>query len=379
MIAEDKFDDIRPYRDEEIPAAMRRITDSASFPLLASYVFPEMDLATVRNKINSIRTIYEFQSSVMFYMNVQVIKRTMTGFTYSGLDRLSPDRKYLFIGNHRDIVLDPSLMQYVLFKEGHDTSEITFGANLMQSQLIIDIGKSNKMFKVERPGNDMRRFYQVSAHLSEYIRRTLRDKRQSVWIAQRNGRTKDGIDQTDQGVVKMLGMSRKDDKIRSIDELHVVPVSISYEWEPCDLLKALELYEKHQTGRYIKKPGEDVNSILTGFTQPKGKVHLEFCEPLKRSELAAFDSYTLGDFNRAVARLIDQRIHDAYRLAPNNYIAHDMRYGKSEFVDLYTEEQKEAFREHLSGLRFYEDSCDLDTLSDILISIYSNPIDCMRR
>ena len=379
MNDERDYNDIRPYCDEEIPAAMQRIADSASFPLLASYVFPEADIAEVRERIKTIHTIEEFQSQVMFYMNAQVIKRTMTAFTYGGLEHLSRDTRYLFISNHRDIVLDSSLMQYVLYDNGFETSEITFGANLMQSQLIVDIGKSNKMFRVERPGTNMKELYQASLHLSSYIRHAILQKRQSVWIAQRNGRTKDGKDLTDQGIVKMLGLSRGDDKVQSIAELHVAPVSISYEWEPCDILKTLELYEKRQMGRYIKKPGEDVNSILTGFTQPKGRVHLEFCEPISEDELALYDNCTLNGFNREVAGLIDRRIHRAYRLTPNNYIAHDLRYGKSEYIGCYTEEQREAFMRHLNLLKNYEDKCDMESLLDILIGIYSNPVDYMER
>lgn len=381
MIEEMKYDDIRPYRDDEIPAAMQRIADSTSFPLLASYVFLDMDIQSVKEKIKSIRTIHEFQSQIMFHMNTQVINRTMTEFTYGGIEHLATDTRYLFMGNHRDIVMDSSLMQYVLYNNGHETSEITFGANLMQSQLIIDIGKSNKMFRVERPGSNIKEFYRASLYLSEYIRYVICDKHQSVWIAQRNGRTKDGIDLTDQGIIKMLGMSRLDNKVDSIAELHIVPVAISYEWEPCDVLKALELYERRQIGRYIKKPGEDVNSILTGITQPKGKVHLEFCKPIERHELVEYDACTVGDFNRAVAGLIDQRIRNAYRLTSNNYIAHDLRYGKPDFADKYTEEQKQAFMKHVCELKQYEENCDIEALSDILLSIYSNPVDyiCKRK
>ena len=158
-------------------------------------------------------------------------------------------------------------------------------------------------------------------------------------------------------------------------ELNIVPIAISYEWEPCDVLKALELYEKKRMGCYLKKPGEDVNSILTGFTQPKGRVHMEFCKPLEPKELAAYDAYTYKDFNVAVAHLIDRRIHRAYRLFPNNYIAHDLRYRKSEFSDRYTAEQKAAFLSHLCKLKHYADDCDIEVLSDILLGIYSNPVD----
>ena len=177
----------------------------------------------------------------------------------------------MYLSNHRDIMLDASLLQNALLMNGFDTTEITFGANLMQGQLVIDIGKSNKMFRVERPGGSIREFYKASMHLSEYIRHTIVEKKQSVWIAQRNGRTKDGKDRTDQGIINMFRMS-SEGKSTSLSQLNLLPVSVSYEWEPCDILKTLELYAKRQ-GPYLKKPGEDLNSILTGILQPKGRVH----------------------------------------------------------------------------------------------------------
>ena len=167
------YDDIRPYDDEEIPAAMHRIAGSIAFPLLASYIFPEMDVSDVKEKIMSIRTVDQFQAEVMLYMNKRVIAETITEFSFGGVEHLLHDTAYLFISNHRDIVLDSSLMQYVLYNNGFATSEITFGANLMQSQLIVDIGKANKMFKVERPGGDMRKFYRSSSRLSAYIHYTI--------------------------------------------------------------------------------------------------------------------------------------------------------------------------------------------------------------
>ena len=147
-----QFDDIRPFFEDEIPAAMERIANSPSFPLLASYVYPHADLEAVRQQIRSYRTIRDFQLEVMRCVNEQVIARSTTGFTYSGLERLSPQQQYMFVSNHRDIMLDACLLQYALYQQGHETSEITFGANLMQGQLVTDIGRANKMFRVERPG-----------------------------------------------------------------------------------------------------------------------------------------------------------------------------------------------------------------------------------
>ena len=155
--------------------------------------------------------------------------------------------------------------------------------------------------------------------------------------------------------------------------LHIVPISISYEWESCDVLKALELYESQYT-KYTKKPGEDLNSILTGILQPKGRVHIELCKPISIDELSVFEGQTNNEYHKSVARLIDSRINAAYRLYPNNYIAHDILYGNTKYQSMYTEEQYNAFIRHLRSLEKYE-TCDMERLKEIFIRIYSNPID----
>ena len=370
---ESQFDDIRPYNAEEFPKAMQRIANSSSFPILASFVYPGEPLEEVRQRIANYKNVYEFQSQTMFRVNERVIEESISEFTCSGIERLRPDKQYLYVSNHRDIMLDASLLQYFLLTQDFDTTEITFGANLMSSQLVIDIGKCNKMFKVERPGGSLKDFYRNSLHLSEYIRYAIQEKKQSVWIAQRNGRTKDGIDSTDQGIIKMFCMSRPDDKIQALSELNIVPVAVSYEWESCDILKAIELYQSQYT-KYIKKPGEDLNSILTGLLQRKGRVHFELCEPITDQELMQYDHLTNNEYHKAVAQLIDSRIIPAYRLWPNNYIAHDIRYGSKAFQSFYTKEQREAFLRRLGHLDKY-DECDLDQLKDIFLSIYSNPVE----
>jgi len=371
------FEDIRPYNEEEIPAAMRRIANSKEFPLAISYVFPDRPIEEVRREVMGYRTVREFQLGVMYHANRQILGRTATCFTYSGIERLSPAGNYLFVSNHRDIMLDASLMQNVLTDNGFDTCEITFGENLMRGELVIDVGKSNKMFKVARPGQNAREFYKNSLLLSEYIRRTLTEKHQSVWIAQRNGRTKDGIDRTDQGVIKMFGMSHAGDRIASLAELNIVPVAISYEWESCDVLKAIELYERRK-GPYTKKPGEDMNSILTGILQQKGRIHLAFCEPVTAAHLQELPNNSANEFHKHVADLLDRRICSAYRLTPNNYIAHDLLGDKDEFCEMYSKEEKEAFARHMSGLARFEKKYDLDILTRIFLGIYANPVDSKR-
>jgi 1-acyl-sn-glycerol-3-phosphate acyltransferase len=368
-----QFDDIRPYYEEEIPAAMQRIATSDVFPLLASFVYPGESIEKIRERVCAFTTTKEFQHDTMRRVNEQVIARSTTGATISGLDRLDPDKNYLFVSNHRDIMLDASLLQYFFVINGFETTEITFGANLMMNPVVIDVGKSNKMFRVERPGGDLKEFYRKSLHLSEYIRYTIKEKKQSVWIAQRNGRTKNGIDATDQGIIKMFCMSEPHNKIKALADLHIAPVAISYEWEPCDILKALELYESQYT-RYTKKPGEDLNSILTGIMQQKGRVHIELCQPISVAELSAFENQTNNEYHKSVAKLIDRRINTNYRLYPNNYIAHDLLYGNTKYRDMYTDEQYEAFQKRLSKLDKY-DTCDIDRLKEIFVGIYSNPVD----
>ena len=374
MVKNPKFDDIRPYYEEEIPDAMQRIAESDAFPLLASFVYPSDPIEDVRNRIRSFKTVREFQHDTMRRVNEQIIARSITEFSVSGLERLSPDKQYLFVSNHRDIMLDASLLQYYFVINGFDTTEITFGANLMMHPVVIDVGKSNKMFKVARPGGDIKEFYRNSMHLSEYIRYTIKEKRQSVWIAQRNGRTKNGIDQTDQGIIKMFCMSDSKDKIRALAELNIVPIAISYEWESCDILKALELYESQYT-KYTKKPGEDLNSILTGILQPKGHVHMAIGQPIRMAELSAFERQTNNEYHKSVAKLIDSRINMAYRLFPNNYIAHDILYGNTRYQSMYTEEEYDMFRQHLQELDRYEDTCDIERLREIFVGIYANPVD----
>ena len=370
---ESKFDDIRPYYDDEIPSAMERIANSDVFPLLASFVYPEEPIEKVKQRVMSYKTIREFQHETMYKVNEQIIARSITNFSCSGIERLDSHQPYLYVSNHRDIMLDSSLMQLYLVSKGFETTEITFGANLMTHPVVIDVGKSNKMFKVERPSSNIRDFYRSSLHLSEYIRHVINEKKQSVWIAQRNGRTKNGIDATDQGIIKMFCLSEPRDKLKAIADLHIVPVSVSYEWESCDILKTLELYQS-QFMKYVKKPGEDLNSILTGILQPKGRVHMELCEPISVPELMAFEGDTNVEYHKSVAQLIDRRINTAYRLFPNNYIAHDLLFGNTRYHQMYSDEQYQAFLSHMAELDQYE-SFDLERLREIYLGIYANPVD----
>ena len=370
-----KFDDIRPYNPPEIPPAMQRIAASEHFGVLSNYIFPDRDVEDVREMILNIRTTDEFQVKVMYYVNEQVVRRSMTGLTIDGIENLNPQTNYLFVSNHRDIMLDSSLLQYLLHNNGFRTTEITFGSNLMISQLIIDIGKANKMFKVIR-SSTIREFLKNSLHLSEYMRYTITEKGESIWIAQRNGRTKDGNDATDQGIIKMFCMSKPSDLLRAVDELNIVPLAISYQIESCDILKTRELYLSQKGEKYVKHPYEDLNSILTGIQQPKGHVHLSFCKPVTSEEFE-FDPKIPNEFYKNVATLIDKRIYSRYKLYNNNYIAHDMRTGKDTFSEFYTKEEKEIFLAHCRYM-LEQIEGDKETLMSIFLGIYANPVDNQR-
>ena len=368
-----KFDDIRPYIDAEIPAAMQRIAHSELLKPICDFVFPWKDINAVKEMISNFTVIDDFQFKIMYFVNDQIIKTTIDHFSYEGITYLDPKKKYLFISNHRDIMLDSSLLQQVFYLNDFPTTEITFGSNLMSSQLIIDIGKSNKMFKVERGGN-AREFYENSRHLSEYIRYTITEKGESIWIAQRNGRTKDGNDLTDQGIIKMFCMSNKHDLVKSVEALNIVPIAVSYQWEPCDMFKIKELYQSRGNEKYIKQKNEDFISILTGITQQKGNVHFSLCKPLEKEEYTDFANESPNQFYKNIANLIDKRIYSNYKLWNTNYIAHDIRSGINKYATHYTAEEKEQFLQ-----RFHQTinqvEGDKDIIRSIYLGIYANPVD----
>jgi len=368
-----KFDDIRPYIDTEIPAAMQRIAESEYLPAIAKFVFPDKELNEVQKILRGYTNIRDFQLETMYAFNYQVVKQTANQFTYSGTEHLDPAKNYLFVSNHRDIVMDSALLQYALHLEGFRTTEITFGSNLMSSQLVIDIGRSNKMFKVVRSGN-AREFYENSLHLSEYIRYTITEKGESVWIAQRNGRTKDGNDATDQGIIKMFCMSSgTQTPMKSIEALNIVPVAVSYQWEPCDVFKTKELYLSQDGAKYVKQKDEDFISILTGISQQKGNIHFSLCKPLEKEEYIDFANEQPNKFYKNIANLIDERIYHNYKLWSTNYIAYDILSKTDKFAPHYTPAEKEQFLQRLHHVLKQIDG-DKDTISAIYLGIYANPV-----
>jgi len=329
----DPFVDIRPYRDAEVPAVLRSLLgDRELLDAIASLrlgkvaaLAPALCRPAVRwylgRQLRGVRDVHGMQMVIKHYVE-KVIADTTAGFSVSGLDNLDPSRPWLFMSNHRDIVMDPAFTNYALHRGGHQTVRIAIGDNLLSKPWVSDLMRLNKSFIVKRSPGSGRELLAASRHLANYIRMSLQEERAPVWIAQREGRAKDGIDRTEPAVIKMLAMSR-DKQVESfsdvVNALGIVPVSISYELDPCDELKARELYLRKTTGSYAKAEQEDVMSIARGIAGGKGRVHVAFGAPL------------VGDFADAdqVAAEIDRQVVALYCLHPTNLHAWRMLHGEA--------------------------------------------------
>lgn len=371
MFREVDFEDIRPYYDHEINPALKRITSSPGFGKILDFIFPEKDHKKITDDLNNTYSALDFQKKFMYPLVGSIVKSTSNGLTFSGFEHLSAETPCLFVSNHRDIVLDSAILQYLLVDQGLPTTEITFGSNLMTDQFVIDFGKVNRMYKVYR-GTNRSELIQNSKVLSAYIRYSIKEKKVSSWIAQRNGRTKDGDDRTETGLLKMFNISAKKEFHDSFKELNIVPVSISYEYEPCSAFKVNELLLSATDTPYIKKKGEDLQSIVTGITQQKGHIHISLCSPVNKY----IDSIQESNYNAKIIRLaqmIDSDIYKNYKLWPTNYIAFDILHEDNKYSKLYTTEQKESFIQYMNKeLAGFKDN--KKAAEDIFLKIYSNPV-----
>jgi glycerol-3-phosphate O-acyltransferase len=366
------FDTIRPFNDDEVQAAITRLLDNPHFRAALKFVFPSMDSSTLEAQLKTISTVDEFQAKIISNAVAEIIHNSTTGLKSFGLENLSAEQGYLFISNHRDIVLDSAFLNYLLFKQKLPTTRIAIGSNLLQAPWIEDLVKLNKNFIVNR-NVQARQAYEYSLLLSRYIRYSIESDKSSVWIAQKEGRSKDGIDQTQTGLLKMLGMSSEEGAL-GYEHLNIAPVSISYEFEPCAGLKAQELSIKLQTGKYEKAPGEDVKSMQMGIVRPKGNVHFHFSEPLSKTIL--HDAFQSGNRNEAIkfiADAIDKQIMKNYHLFPNNYIAFDLFNQSESFSQNYTIHEKQTFESYLNE-ELDQLQGDRESLKLHLLHIYINPL-----
>ena len=373
MIDLSEFESISPYTDEEAAEALSKL---AEFPLLSQVsrqFFPEESPDFLKNLLKSIKTIDDFQILVMQKFVRWVIEHTARNFSYNGVTNIDPERKFLALSNHRDIMLDPAITQLILYTNGIPMTEIAVGDNLITNQTIEWLIRSNRMIKVVR-GISARELYLSSQMLSKYIRLNITEQRSSIWLAQRQGRTKNGYDITEQGLLKMLDMSGTSDFQTNFEELNIIPMSISYEYEPCDILKAREMVisRKH---KYVKAEGEDFNSIVTGIMQQKGNIHLNIGKPLTSDEIAEAAKCDKNDRYQLIRHAVDTRVIEGYKLWKNNYVAYDLANQSYKYSHLYEPADVEQFIAYMQKqLDTVEPEVNREDLRRIFLDIYANPV-----
>lgn len=369
-----EFTDISPYTDAEAVEALGKLADHPAVVEVSKAIFPDKEPEFLRKILKSVKSIDEFQILVMNKVVEWVLSTTAHNFSYDGIGNLKKiNGKFLAMSNHRDIILDPAITQVVLYRNAIPMTEIAVGSNLLTNKYIEYLIRSNRMIKVIR-GINARQLYLSSQVLSKYIRECITSGRSSIWIAQREGRAKDGIDTTEQGLLKMLDMSGTADFTTNFEELNIVPLSISYEYEPCDILKARERLIS-RTQKYVKGSREDLISIMTGIEQQKGNIHLNIGSPLTHDEIEAASCCNKNDRYQAIRHAVDVRIIEGYKLWKTNYIGYDMVNHTFKYRDKYTPEDVAQFTDYVEHqLDKVEKSLCRADLRDIFLRIYANPV-----
>ena len=373
MLDLSEFESISPYTDAEAAEALSILAEYPLIARISQQFFPEESPDFLKNLFKNIQTIDEFQVLVMSKVVRWVIEHTAKNFSYDGISNIDPAKRFLALSNHRDIILDPAITQLVLFNNGIPMTEIAVGDNLITNKTIEYLIRSNRMIKVVR-GITARELYLSSQLLSKYIRLNITHQRSSIWLAQRQGRTKNGYDLTEQGLLKMLDMSGTSDFQQNYEELNIIPMSISYEIEPCDILKARELVisRKH---KYVKAEGEDLNSILVGIMSQKGNIHLNIGKPITSEEIAEAAQCDKNDRYQKIRHAVDQRVIEGYKLWKNNYIAYDIANHSYKYSDMYERADVEQFVAYMEGqLDTVEPDINREDLRRVFLDIYANPV-----
>ena len=373
MVDLTEFESISPYTDEQASEALGKLADYPAVAQASRYFFPEESPDFLKNVLKQIKTIDQFQVLVMQRFVRWVIDHTAQNFSYDGISNIDTSKKFLALSNHRDIIMDPAITQLVLHTNGIPMTEIAVGDNLITNEAIEYLIRSNRMIKVVR-GISARELYLSSQLLSKYIRLNITEQRSSIWLAQRQGRTKNGYDVTEQGLLKMLDMSGTGDFQSNFEALNIIPMSISYEYEPCDILKAREtvISRKH---KYVKAEGEDFNSIMVGIMQPKGNIHLNIGKPLTSEEIAAAAQCDKNDRYQLIRHAVDIRVIEGYKLWKNNYVAYDILNHSFRYSDKYTAADVETFVAYMEKqLDTVEPTLNREDLRKHFLEIYANPV-----
>lgn len=369
------FEDIRSFNDDEYRIKAAALLNEPQFKSVIAAIMPEVDYELFGKKMLGLNSIREFQLGIIVPFMNKLIANTTTGLECEGTENLSHEKNFLFMSNHRDIVLDASFLCMILNANGFDTCEIAIGSNLLIYDWISDLVRLNKSFIVKR-GVGVRQALEAAKQLSAYIHYAINEKKQSVWIAQREGRSKDSNDRTQEALIKMLSLGNKD-ILQSIRSLHIAPVSISYEYDPCDSLKAYELLQKSKNPDFKKTPKDDLVSMQTGIMGYKGKVHYRFT-PCINEELNEIDANAdKAAILQSVSQIIDRHIHLNYQFYANNYVAYDMLYSTDRFAQKYTLEEKAKFEKYLhTQIEKLGNLCneDYQTIRNTMLLMYSNTL-----
>lgn len=366
-----KFDNIRPYYDSEVNEALCASLNHPMMKAMMSFTFPEDEEETWKEQLKKTHSIRDFQINFVYKSIQKILENSSEGLTTSGFEKLEPNSSYLFISNHRDIILDTSLLNVSLYDHGLIMTASAIGDNLVQKEFVLKLSKLNRNFLVQR-GLSPRELLQSSKLMAEYMYHLLSKENRSVWIAQREGRTKDGNDATHPGVLKMVAMA-SDEKncIDYFKKIKIVPVSISYEYDPTDALKMPQLLAQAKDEVYIKDKNEDFITLLSGIIGQKKRIHIHVGDVLDKE----LDDIVLENNNtnkqiQAVAQLIDDSILQSYKLWPTNYIAYDILNNTDKFSNLYSEKEKQLFERRLE-LKINSGN---DTLKEGFLAMYANPV-----
>lgn len=367
----DNYKEIRPYLDSEVNGALKEYKDHPMIRALLYFTFPDKTQEEIKGVLDSCHSVNDFQAKVIYQSVRNVLDKSSEGFFTTGFEKLKPGTSYLFISNHRDIIMDTSLLNVALMENNLVLTASAIGDNLVHKPFLLALSKLVRNFLIKR-GLSPREMLESSRKVSGYIKHLLQEESRSVWIAQREGRTKDGNDRTQQGVLKMLALANDEKEIMDyFKKLRIAPVSISYEYDPTDLLKMPELLARHYDMEYVKTSNEDFNSILKGALGQKKRICIQVGDVLdaELDEIRNSGEPVNRQF-QILADRIDEHIHKNYRLWPTNYLAYDLLHGTGKFADKYNEKEKRQFERRLERRVGKEN----EVARKNFLSMYANPV-----
>lgn len=370
------FDDIRPVNNDEVKGAIEELITNEDFQRAFRYLKPDLDWEAFSKVMRACKTKEEFKSLLSYDAVSTVARKTTFSLTVSGKTRLPEDNSpCMFISNHRDIVLDAAFLNVMLYDVGYGMTQVAIGDNLLIRSWIKTLVRLNNSFIVKR-GVSVRQMLEVSGTLSAYIHHTIKETKESVWIAQREGRAKDSDDKTQGSILKMLNIGGDADILTNLMSLNIVPVSISYEYDPCDFLKAQEFQQKRDNPDFVKSQRDDLLSMETGILYDKGRVHFTMGSPIN-SQLKELDpTLEKGELYSAIATIIDKEIYRHYRFYPSNYVAYDLLNKTRRFEVNYSQKDKEEFEAYLQKQldKIILPDKDESYLRNKILEMYSNPL-----